>query len=447
MSVDEVVWRDIGEPSRVGHGKNDCDSVCDGEHPEKNCQLPKLSTQALSLRGLLCDGPGASGARGFHQGRRQSVGFQMRHSSLFAANRAGSCSILSMHVRPSSSTRRLIMWFECISPANSAIPKTMQQIEAHQNKNALVRHPHADKWMPLEQAILQHEKLAHALQRRNKQQINAHNLRKGVSVKYDPITGGLTGLPTAWSSVLPPSCVKNLVDESNLPPELRPAPAPPGTMLNDAPIVGRPYNVRQWSPAFGVPIESCETVVANGVKIPVVLHMLKSALVEMHGLREEGIFRITPDPNTIVQVTDELNSCPSAIPSAAASNPHILASLIKLWFRGMPDKLLSAVPIQDIFACKTDSDCIRLLRKFPAGKRDLLLWVLDLMSDVTRFSAENRMTNDAIAIVLCPNLVDQSDSLDDPVRILKSSRYTANFMIRLLRAHQLERRCPDFRAY
>lgn len=65
--------------------------------------------------------------------------------------------------------------------------------------------------------------------------------------RYDPITGGLSGLPEGWANILPDGCVSNIVKEDDIPEVVRPSGrASPGLRLRDELIVGSPFNVTKW---------------------------------------------------------------------------------------------------------------------------------------------------------------------------------------------------------
>ena len=79
------------------------------------------------------------------------------------------------------------------------------------------------------------------------------NFTQHVSVKYDPLTGGLTGLPKAWEGLLPEGCSRDAVSYADVPAELRPTGvADPGLRLKDELLVGAPFNVQKWRPSFGL---------------------------------------------------------------------------------------------------------------------------------------------------------------------------------------------------
>ena len=133
------------------------------------------------------------------------------------------------------------------------------------------------------------------------------NFTQHVSVKYDPLTGGLTGLPKAWEGLLPEGCSRDAVSYADVPAELRPTGvADPGLRLKDELLVGAPFNVQKWRPSFGltpsrrlrrplhrarlsasselirvgVPVELVETTPMHGFSIPTVLLTLRTALAE-----------------------------------------------------------------------------------------------------------------------------------------------------------------------
>ena len=85
------------------------------------------------------------------------------------------------------------------------------------------------------------------------------NLQRGLSVTADPVTGGLVGLPESWAGLLPQGLSGTPRSAESVPETLRVATVPEeGLKLSDTVIVGRPYNVTRWKPAFGMPLEACE---------------------------------------------------------------------------------------------------------------------------------------------------------------------------------------------
>ena len=131
---------------------------------------------------------------------------------------------------------------------------------------------------------------------------------------------GLTGLPEGWSGILPDGCAPDTVSAgSGLPPELVPSTrASPGVRLKDEAIVGKPFNVQRWRPAFGIPLEHVETSERNGFEIPLVLCTLRDGLRRMGGLHEEGIFRLAPDAALCQSACEALNANAAVVPKVCS---------------------------------------------------------------------------------------------------------------------------------
>ena len=233
------------------------------------------------------------------------------------------------------------------------------------------------------------------------------DVRHGVHVTSDPLSGGLAGLPEGWVGVVPDGCSPAVRRDGELPPQLRPAAARPGVVLREGPIVGVPFNVCRWRPHFGQPLELCETTEVNGYQLPTLLLHLMRQLRVNGGLLEEGVFRVPADAATCDALRASLNNAPGALELIGSStDPHVLATLIKMWFRQLPTRLLSGATATDFAACTTGAEAMALLRDFPPALLGLFLWILEVMADVAQHQHSNRMTERAIAIVVAPNLYD-----------------------------------------
>ena len=263
-------------------------------------------------------------------------------------------------------------------------------------------------------------------------------MRHGVSVRPDPKTGGLTGLPEGWAALLPDGCAADTVPEDALPPELRPTAQPkPGEKLHQSVVIGTPFNVTSWRPQFGLPLHVCECVRVNGFDIPKLLVTLYGALKANGGLHEEGIFRLAPDAVTCDALREALNTDGAALSRIGAdTDVHVLANLIKIWFRMLPERLLGGIAPERLAACGTGAQCMALVQGFEPRRQGVLLWLLEMMADVAEAKAANRMGERAVAIVIAPNLydpppIDGAGALD-PLAALEYTQGMARFVTELL---------------
>lgn len=182
--------------------------------------------------------------------------------------------------------------------------------------------------------------------------------------------------------------------------------------------VGTPFNVLKWRPQFGLPLVACECAPYNGFGIPTILLALWSALRARGGLEEEGIFRLAPDATACEALKQSLNTDGAALSRIGAeTDPHVLANLIKIWFRMLPERLLTVASKEQINACETGADCMELLQTFPTPAKGLFVWLLDVMADVASCSSSNKMSVRAVAIVVAPNLYDPPSDEGEPPRL------------------------------
>jgi len=167
-----------------------------------------------------------------------------------------------------------------------------------------------------------------------------------------------------------------------------------------------------------------KTVMENpdhvGKKIPIGIEKVFN-FIEQKGLKVEGIFRVGGVVNDVQRLkilldyreNVDLNLC----------DIHALASVIKLFFREMPEPLftfdrynrflalLEKETIDDDFyqnelATRSMADRIRaLLQELPIEHYNLAKALFSLLYKITKFSHINKMTSNNLAIVFGPNIL------------------------------------------
>ncbi|KAG6592741.1 Rho GTPase-activating protein gacA [Phytophthora cinnamomi] len=121
---------------------------------------------------------------------------------------------------------------------------------------------------------------------------------------------------------------------------------------------------------------------------------------------------------------------------------HIMASLIKVWFRELPVSLFNMLPDDQIArTCElVDPEpkvVLESLAALPALHQSVVLWLLDLLNEVVKFEHQNKMTAKSMAIVMAPNLLSVKNA--DAGVVVAAYRQVADFMQILLRARQAQR--------
>ena len=172
-------------------------------------------------------------------------------------------------------------------------------------------------------------------------------------------------------------------------------------------------------PYFGVSLESCPKLKIDHYsnRIPAILVFLKQSLIRMDGYRTEGLFRISSNQNDWNSMKDKINRFGGAEALKHCFNPHIPAALIKHFFHELKPNLLNCIPQSqveelssyeslDLFAKKKDE-------LIPEPNQSTLLWLLDLLIEVSEHKSSNKMSLNSLAAVFSPNLYNfEVTSLD-----------------------------------
>ncbi|OQS05916.1 hypothetical protein THRCLA_02008 [Thraustotheca clavata] len=196
---------------------------------------------------------------------------------------------------------------------------------------------------------------------------------------------------------------------------------------------GLPVAWRGLNKQFGLPIDAVpkRKVVGYEGKIPAVLQMMKDYLILHGGLDTEGIFRLAPDKEACNRVKDAMNNGNFT----GCNDVHIVANLIKVWFRELPESLFNVFPEKLIYKVCSMNDPIQVLSildDISSSQKNVILWLLDLMCLVVKNEKQTKMSAKNMAIVLSPNLF--SIESDNPMVALTMSRQVAEFTTIILNA-------------
>ena len=216
----------------------------------------------------------------------------------------------------------------------------------------------------------------------------------------------------------------------------------------------------------------------NGLVVPVLLINLKRQLVANGGLRSEGVFRLAGEQTELRVAKDSINRAAvasliarnrssstvgsSGRRDASAAGVHgrsativgggisgfggpgrvlgcvdglpddvnDLATLIKIWYRELPQPLLNVLPEARIMDSADIDTCVAALDALEPLSRALLDWLLDLMLDVAANRETTKMTAQNLAIVIAPNLYEATTP--DPVQGLLMSQKAVQFVHNIL---------------
>ena len=170
---------------------------------------------------------------------------------------------------------------------------------------------------------------------------------------------------------------------------------------------------------FGHPLPS---VVIDGNGVPEGLSLLQECLARGKGELVEGIFRVSPASSTL----KACRALAEAGKHKEINDMESVAHLIKLWFRELPDSIFAPelAPIVD-GTLSHPQECVALCRRLPEINQKTIFWLLDLIADVCRHEADNRMTSQGLIIVFAPNLVGPPTTMDPYLSLELNKRCVA----------------------
>jgi len=164
------------------------------------------------------------------------------------------------------------------------------------------------------------------------------------------------------------------------------------------------------TPVFGIPLEKAveRSRCHDGIKLPVVVRECID-FIEQHGLKVEGIYRSSGVKSKVNKLKLSYNVRKSV--PLAGSEPAVVASLLKLFLRELPDPVLThslLAKFEEVCASKetgeTVSNLKRLLDMLPDCNRTLVEWIFVHMGHVIQYEKQNKMSLQNVSIVLSPTM-------------------------------------------
>jgi hypothetical protein len=181
---------------------------------------------------------------------------------------------------------------------------------------------------------------------------------------------------------------------------------------------------------FGIPIQNCPRTEVTGYsdRIPLVLVKLKARFVQLGGVEAEGVFRLAPDGQDVADAKLFINTGNSLKSLEKTKDPHVVANLIKQFYRELKPKILNSLSKEDIIevSALTSLDEVgSRLTKLGDPQKSAFFWLLDLLCEVAAHQEVNRMTPTNLAIVMSPNLYDAGPNMDPFEELVLSQKVAA----------------------
>lgn len=163
---------------------------------------------------------------------------------------------------------------------------------------------------------------------------------------------------------------------------------------------------------FGIPIEDCLPSSSN-IYIPRFVEVCTN-IIDHKGLQTVGIYRVPGNNAAITVLTEEINRNYDDVPvdDPRWNDLHVVSSLLKSYFRKMPDSLITAQLYPNFI--KTDKienvkirmeDLKKLIKSLPKHNYHTLKHVVCHLKRVADNCGINKMEAKNLAIVFGPTIV------------------------------------------
>ncbi|KAH9963815.1 hypothetical protein BC827DRAFT_1128657 [Russula dissimulans] len=141
-------------------------------------------------------------------------------------------------------------------------------------------------------------------------------------------------------------------------------------------------------------------------KVPIVLPFLADGVLALGGTKAEGIFRVPGDSDAVAALKMRLDR--GSYTLEGIDDPHVPASLFKLWLRELVDPLVPSEMYNDCIAFANDAEaCCAAVERLPTANRRVVLFVISFLQLFLdeRVLAATKMTSANLALVMTPNLL------------------------------------------
>ncbi|KAI0331024.1 hypothetical protein GY45DRAFT_673978 [Cubamyces sp. BRFM 1775] len=178
-------------------------------------------------------------------------------------------------------------------------------------------------------------------------------------------------------------------------------------------------------------------------KVPIILPFLADGILALGGTKAEGIFRVPGDGDLVSDLKLRIDRGYYSL--EGVDDPHVLASLLKLWLRELCDPLVPDELYNDCITCAHKPDeCIQIVQRLPTINRRVVLFIISFLQLFLeeKIQSATKMTAPNLALVMAPNLLRcNSESM---LVVFTNAQYEQTFVHNLLLHLKCAEVDPDF---
>ncbi|KAI0823706.1 hypothetical protein BC628DRAFT_499041 [Trametes gibbosa] len=178
-------------------------------------------------------------------------------------------------------------------------------------------------------------------------------------------------------------------------------------------------------------------------KVPIILPFLADGILALGGTKSEGIFRVPGDGDLVSDLKLRIDRGYYSLDGV--DDPHVLASLMKLWLRELCDPLVPDEMYNDCITSAHEPEaCVQIVQRLPTMNRRVVLFVISFLQLFLeeKIQTVTKMTAPNLALVMAPNLLRcNSESM---LVVFTNAQYEQTFVHNLLLHLKCGEIDPDF---
>jgi len=167
--------------------------------------------------------------------------------------------------------------------------------------------------------------------------------------------------------------------------------------------------------------------------LPLVLTTLANKVIELNGHKTEGIFRIPGDSEHVSNLKIKIET--GSYDCDDINDPHIPASLLKLWMRELEEPIVSSELYEDAINCAKNEDSkgsVKLVKNITELHRKVMEYIIQYLRCIANpdFETITKMSVINLSMVFAPNILRCPSP--DPAVILDTQKYQQTFVRHLI---------------
>lgn len=141
-------------------------------------------------------------------------------------------------------------------------------------------------------------------------------------------------------------------------------------------------------------------------RIPIILPFLADGILALGGMKAEGIFRVPGEGDTVADLRLRIDRGFYNLENI--EDPHVPASLFKLWLRELQDPLIPDELYNECISCAEEPERVtQMVSMLPSINRRVILFVVSFLQKFLdeRVMKITKMTAVNLAVIFAPNLL------------------------------------------